>query len=489
MKKRILIIGGGLSGLASAIRLAAEGHQVAILEQNKRVGGQINRITKNEFTIDLDMKILTMPETFTDLFACAGKKVEDYLSFHPIEPQWRTFFSDGQNIDFTSNSLEWSKHLSSAKLFQEYLDLCRQLYLSVLKKINPQSDSWLRRIKQSFERNPKQTLREIHQQFLQKPHLEQMFNFFSLFEGQTPEQASVPLILHNIYSQLNSGLYTIQGGSYHLIEVLVQLLYELGVEIYTDSTVSKILIDCFEVVGVELADGTQLPADIILSSLDPHTTYQKMLGHYSNQSKLINTLPTAEPTLSGHMLILYVNHVYGHLAQQNIFFSAHPIRELDELFVQKKPAKDPTLVVNIPHVQPNTTSTGKQILIVFSHVPALKEGETWDAYRKPFYTAYRRTVITKLEQMGLDTLERNLIWEIELTPEELQKQLGSTGGCLYGVQPTPPKKLMTNLPYKSKGIHSLYFIGNSVSYGNSIPLILFASKYITQQIKREIEQS
>lgn len=476
MKQRVIIIGGGLSGLSSAIHLATAGYQVSILEKNQWVGGQINQIIKNQTRLDLSNHILTLPETLTELFDCVGKSPQDYLTLQSIEPQWRTFFQDGLSIDFSGDQSKLEGHLHSTKRFKEYLDLCKRMHhLSMEQVSSSLSPSLFQRIKWSI-RQSKQTVSEIHHRFLNNPYLEQMFNFFALLEGQSPDHAPAPFTLHMIYSQLYTGLYQIEGGFYHFVEVLVRLLYELGVEIRTEATVTKILTECFEVVGVELADRTQLPADIILSSLNPVTTYQDLLRDFSRQEKLMREVKSKQPSLSAHLLFIHVKKSYDQLTSNNLFLSSQPEKELHELFTKKQPAEDPTVWVSLS--QPPQTSEG-QILTLFSHVPALKAGQDWSAYRKSFYASYRRRVITKLESMGLQHLERNISWEREITPDELQTDLGSLGGSIYGLQSKNPKQRAS---YQSKELGDLYFIGSSVAYGHSIPMILQSSKQITQQI-------
>ena len=77
-----------------------------------------------------------------------------------------------------------------------------------------------------------------------------------------------------------------------------------------------------------------------------------------------------------------------------------------------------------------------------------------EKYRKPFYASYRLKVISKLEKMGLHHLERNIDWEVEITPTELKEYLGSAGGSIYGIVP----KNITTFPFTlSKPIRSIFY--------------------------------
>ncbi|MGE6299566.1 phytoene desaturase family protein [Guptibacillus hwajinpoensis] len=102
MSKKTIVIGAGLGGLSAAIRLAADGHQVTVLEKNERAGGKLNKRSGQGFKFDTGPSILTMPWVLEKLFKSANRNVNDYMTIKRIEPQWRTFFEDGAQIDVTS---------------------------------------------------------------------------------------------------------------------------------------------------------------------------------------------------------------------------------------------------------------------------------------------------------------------------------------------------------------------------------------------------
>src|SRR5262249_22254425 len=85
----IIVVGGGLGGLAAAIRLAARGRRVVLLEKNERVGGKLNLIAEEGYTFDTGPSLLTMPWVLRELFAAAGHRLEDELALVPNEPACR----------------------------------------------------------------------------------------------------------------------------------------------------------------------------------------------------------------------------------------------------------------------------------------------------------------------------------------------------------------------------------------------------------------
>ncbi|MFQ3663235.1 MAG: FAD-dependent oxidoreductase, partial [Chloroflexaceae bacterium] len=86
---RVIVVGAGLGGLAAAIRLAAAGRQVIVLEKNERVGGKLNLLREAGYTFDTGPSLLTMPWVIEELFAAAGRRMADYLTLEQIEPTCR----------------------------------------------------------------------------------------------------------------------------------------------------------------------------------------------------------------------------------------------------------------------------------------------------------------------------------------------------------------------------------------------------------------
>jgi phytoene dehydrogenase-like protein len=97
--KTVLIIGGGLGGLSSAISLAQAGYDVSLYEKNDHIGGKLNRLDQDGFGFDLGPSILTMPQIFERLFSASGKSMKDYVPIEKLDHQWRSFFPDGNVID------------------------------------------------------------------------------------------------------------------------------------------------------------------------------------------------------------------------------------------------------------------------------------------------------------------------------------------------------------------------------------------------------
>src|SRR5690349_4692790 len=98
---RVVVIGGGLGGLAAACTLAARGHRVTLLERNPWLGGKAAVLESNGFRFDMGPTILTLPSVLRRVFAEAGRDLEQEVPLVHVDPQWRCFFEDGSRLDLT----------------------------------------------------------------------------------------------------------------------------------------------------------------------------------------------------------------------------------------------------------------------------------------------------------------------------------------------------------------------------------------------------
>lgn len=111
MSKKVIIIGAGIGGLSTALRLLKNGYEVQIYEKNETIGGRVNIIKTDTFRFDLSASILMMPDLYKEVFSYVNKDYRDYLEFIQIDPIYRLFSSDRTVLDFNNNISSLTKNL------------------------------------------------------------------------------------------------------------------------------------------------------------------------------------------------------------------------------------------------------------------------------------------------------------------------------------------------------------------------------------------
>ena len=125
MAKKIIIIGSGFGGLASAIRLRAKGYDVTLLEKHPDLGGRARVFRKGNFIYDGGPTVITAPYLLEELFSLFNKNISDYVKIVPLDLWYRFVFSNGQTFDYSGdeNSMKREVRKFSEKDFDGYNNL------------------------------------------------------------------------------------------------------------------------------------------------------------------------------------------------------------------------------------------------------------------------------------------------------------------------------------------------------------------------------
>lgn len=491
MSKNIIVIGGGLGGLSTSIRLAADGNQVIVLEKNERAGGKLNVRSGKGYSFDTGPSILTMPWVLEKLFASAGRRLEDYMTLVRVEPQWRTFFEDGVSLDITGDLPQMLKQLNGlstedAQEFLVYLQYCQRMYDANMKSFYSKSLSGLsdlrtyHSMRELLAMDPLRTMHQSTERFLKDKHLRQLFDFFIMYIGSSPYAA--PAVLSQlIYVQMGLGIYYVEGGMYNIAQGMLKLLAEQGVEVRINTRVSAINMSGSHATGVTLEDGTVLEADLIVSNLEAIPAHQTLLTEHPGAPAAVKKLSKYAPTVSGLVLLLGIDKKYEQLLHHNFYFSKDPEKEFRDLFEQGIPTDDPTIYIGVSSKSdPTQAPEGKDNLFVLTHVPPLAPGESWE----PLKDNYRDLVLTKLERMGLSDLRSHIEFEYSFIPDDLQRLYGSNGGSIYGVLTDRKLNGGFKIPSKSALADNLYFVGGSTHPGGGVPMVTLSGQLTADLIQQ-----
>ncbi|MHA6482446.1 phytoene desaturase family protein [Paenibacillus sp. strain BS8-2] len=493
MRKKIVVVGGGLGGLSAAIRLAADGHQVTVLEKNERAGGKLNVRSGAGYHFDTGPSILTMPWVLEQLFASAGRDVHDYMTFLRVEPQWRTFFEDETSLDVSGDlpaMLEQLKSVSpqDARNFLSYLSECQNMYEMSNKSFYSRSLNGLgdlrshHTLRELLAMDPMRSMNQTTSKHFRNKQLRQIFDFFIMYIGSSPYAA--PAVLSQlIYVQLGLGIYYVEGGMYKIAEGMLRLLSELGVEVLNSSEVEAVLHAGGHATGVKLTNGSVLSTDVVVSNLEAIPAHDTILSDHTRAKESVERLSKYKPTVSGLVLLLGVDQTYDRLLHHNFFFSKNPEKEFDDIFVKGIPTDDPTVYIGVSSKSdPTQAPAGKENLFVLTHVPPLKEGESWEALKE----GYRELVLDKLERMGLQGLRQHIEFEYSFIPDDLRRLYGSNGGSIYGIVTDRKLNGGFKIPSRSSLLSNLYFVGGSTHPGGGVPMVTLSGQLTADLINEDL---
>lgn len=480
----VLIIGAGVGGLSAAIRLRAAGWHVTIIEQNPAVGGKMSEIVQDGFRWDTGPSVITMRHVFEELFAVAGKKLDDYLTLLPVDPITRYFYPDGTIIEAHADLNKMAAQIEDVEGYRNYLDYAERIY-NVTSPVfiydqPPTFRSFTRvPLTKWLHADPFRTMDAAIRAHVKSPHLRQLLGRFATYVGGSPYEA--PATLNVIaHIEMNGGIWYPQGGIYAIARALEKLACEMGVTIQTGRGVKSINVENRRVTGITLDDGTELKSDVIVANVDVTTVYDKLLPAEIG-AKRLKTLKRHEPSCSGFVMLLGVEGVEASLAHHNIFFSGDYPREFEMIFKQNRPADEPTIYAAITSKSdPDHAPAGHENWFILVNAPPLSDSVDWSTYALP----YRDLILDRLASFGFD-LRGRIRSERLMTPLDLQQHSGAFRGALYGASANSKWTAFRRPHNRCKDVRGLYFAGGTTHPGGGVPMVTLSGKVAASMIMED----
>jgi phytoene desaturase len=493
LEQSVIIIGAGLGGLAAAIRLAARGVGVVVVEKNAQTGGKVNLHRAAGFSFDTGASLLTMRHVLADLFACAGRRVEDYLDILPLAPICRYRWPDGTEFDAATDLAQTEAAIArleptDVEGFRRFLTDARRKYEVAERTFLAHSLNDLPKLlRPRYARDLAvlsswRTLDAHVRRYFRSPYLRQLFGRFATYNGSSPYRAPATFALIP-YVEFGLGAWYARGGMYEIPRALTRLACELGVQIRTEAEVVEIIVENGAARGVRLQDGTQLRADAVIANSDALETYRRLIPQQARRVFTDKRLARIEPSCSGFVLLLGAACKFPALAHHNIFFSGDYPAEFRAIFDDLRPAQDPTIYVCATSVSDATQAPpGCENLFVLVNAPATSNRTDWQTEARP----YRDLILEKLETYGLAGLREALVYERLITPDDFAKTYHAHRGALYGPSSNSVTSAFVRPPNKARDIENLYFAGGATHPGGGIPLVLLSGKMAAELVSAQL---
>ena len=487
--RRVVVIGAGLGGLATAIRLANAGCAVTLVEGGARPGGKLGTLDLDGFRFDTGPTIFTLPQLLDDLFASSGERLADHLDLVPCDPSFRFSFRDGTEIRWTENLRELLAQLAAldprdANGFLRFLARSSKIYDELMASFFRRSFSGLRQMftprvaRAGVVLDVTRTLDARMRRYFHDPHLRHIMTFKSIYVGTPPTQ--VPAAYAAIpYLEYAHGVWYVRGGRglHAIAEELAALASRRGATIRYNNPVKEIAVGGEPsgpgVRGVILADDEFIPADVVVSNADLVHTYGELVHPRWRRKYTDARLARYEASSSAFILYLGVDKIYPELLHHNIFFPADYAGEMRRIFVEKRPPADPTIYIgDFAKTDPALAPPGSSALYVLAPVPHITPAFDWAREAD----AYRDLVIGKVKALGLPDIEEHIVAEARWTPLDFAERHHNHRGSIFGLSGKWSQSTFFHPPNRSEEIRGLYFAGGSAQPGGGIPLVLLSGE-------------
>ena len=484
---KAIIIGSGIAGLASAIRIAKMGYEVSVFESNPYPGGKIHNLMIGGYRFDTGPSLFTMPHLVDELFELYGEDPKDYFDYIRKERICNYFWEDGTRFSASANRSAFIK--SAVETFnvtggelEKYLEKSKRKYdLTApvfLEKSLHKPDTYLslETVKSFFLAHNLDITKSLHEtntKNFKDEKLVQFFNRYATYNGSSPYRT--PGIMSMIpHLEMHYGTYLPKGGMKAIVDSLYLFALNQGVDFHFSENAERILHDQKKVVGIKTGLG-EYTADLVISNADVFTSYKRLLKDITPPNRLLHQ------ERSSSALIFYwgIKNSFPELDLHNVIFSSNYKNEFTQIFEHKTISEDPTIYINITSKEePDDAPKGCENWFVMVNAPG-NFNQDWNA----LIDKTKKNIKDKINTTLNTDIDQYIEVESFLDPKAIESKTKSHRGALYGASSNSKFAAFLRHPNFTSKMKGLYFCGGSVHPGGGIPLCLLSAKIVSELIE------
>jgi len=489
-RKRAVIVGAGLGGLATSIRLAHAGLDVTVLEKNPTTGGRCSRLEVAGHRFDTGPTMLLMRDAVEELFSAVGRRLDDYVSLERMHTNYRIHFGvDGTSLDVTSDPEELAHNLDlfspgAVPGFKRFLADAGYKYRVARARFverNFTSIAQFATLPNLYYLLRTNTLRSLAAhagRYFPDPRLQAAFTFQSMYLGLSP--AISPAVYALLpYTEIAEGIWFPKGGMYALTQALERLALELGVGVRTDQEVEAVTVRGSRARAVRVA-GEDVPADVVVSNADLPYTYRRLLPQDQPRRRFVSSR-SLRHGCSVYLLFVAAPREFPQARHHTVFLSSDVSANYRAVFADRRLPADPSLYVCVASRTDRSLSpNGQDGVYTLVPVPEQTAGICWSSAAPEL----RQKVLARLQLLGFGDLGRSPM-EMQ-TPEYLAAQYNLSRGAAFGLAHNFTQVGYFRPSNRHRSITNVYFVGASTVPGGGVPMVIIGSRLTAERVLMDL---
>ncbi|MES2524387.1 MAG: phytoene desaturase [Gemmatimonadota bacterium] len=485
---RIVVIGSGFGGLAAAIRLQAQGHDVTIVEKLDKAGGRAYVFEQDGFTYDAGPTIITAPWLIHELFELAGRKTEDYVQLVLLDPFYNIRFEDGSVFHYNADREALIRQVrefspDDVEGYKRYVERGKEIFkagMALIDKPFHKPLSMLNVLPDLVRLRADRSVAAYAGTFMKDERLRQVFSFHPLLVGGNPFRASsIYALIHTLEQQW--GVWFAMGGTGALVRGLVRLFEDLGGTIRFETEVSEVTMDpaSKRATGVRTTAGESIHADSVVCNGDVAQAYRTLVAPQYRPSMGDRKIARYRYSMSLFVIYFGTDIQYPDVAHHEILMGPRYRELLEDIFERKILAEDFSLYLHRPTAtDPSLAPPGHDCWYVLSPVPNLDGDVDWEAVGQ----RYRDRIMAYLEERYLPGLSQHIVSERRIDPRYFETTLNSYLGSAFGPEPTLLQSAYMRPHNVSPDIPNLFFCGAGTHPGAGLPGVISSGKIVADLI-------
>lgn len=489
MQKKALIIGTGLGGLTTALRLASRGWQVEMVEKYHRAGGRLNLLEKDGFKFDLAPTFFSMSYEFQELINDC--RIPMPFEFVELDPLYSVHFEGDKRSyliykDLKKLAIEFQElEPDFERKIRKFLKAAGQLFhdtenIVIHSNFDSLAGYLLKLTTVPIKHAPKMFYsmwREMERNF-DSFEVRVIFSLVGFFLGATPFDTPAVYTLLNYTELAHDGYYNVKGGMYKIVEGLLPELEKRGVRIQYNTEITGYTSENGRIGAFIDNTGKAWKADLYVVNADAASFRGSVLKRPAFSPE---KLDRKKWTLAPLTIYLGVDAKVPNMYHHNYFLRRNFREYAGKIFRNEIKLDKPYYYVNIQSMHnPDYAPEGKESIFILCPVPDLRFKPDWSDDQE-----IADGIISDLgERTGFD-FHQHTETRVVLNPQHWEKMFGLYRGSGLGLAHDLNQVGGFRPKNKDEKFKNLYYVGASTVPGTGLPMTVISSRLVTERILKD----
>lgn len=493
-RRKAVVVGAGMGGLAAAIELSTAGFDVQLVEAAPYVGGKMRRVLSGASAIDAGPTVLTLRHVFDDLFRRAGSELEAHVTLEPMQVLARHAWADGSRLDLFADPAESKRAIADfagraeAEGFERFLAYARRIWETVegpfvrSQRPTPLSimrDFGVNALPMLLKIDSRRTVWKALGDFFRDPRLIQLFGRYATYTGCSPFLA--PATLNLVAWVETTGVWRVRGGIHELATAMARLFEGMGGTLRLGARVREVVVERGQASGVLLESGERLDAEAVVFAGDVSALGRGLLGAAATRSA--DATLASDRSLSALTWCVEARASGFDLVHHNVFFGDSSEAEFSAIFRDRRLPEKPTVYICAQDRDDRALRPERDRLLMLVNAPATGDDAP---IAEQELDRCRTQTFERLRAMGLAIEPTGTI--VTTSPREFEALFPATGGALYGAATHRWTSTLDRPPARTR-LPGLYLAGGSAHPGAGVPMAATSGRLAAESVLEDLRST
>lgn len=489
MKQKALIVGTGLGGLTTALRLAKNGYSVQMVEKYHQAGGRLNQYKKDGFTFDFGPSFFSMSYEFKEFIDYC--KIDMPFEFIELDPLYAVYFADRKEPFMIYKDLK--KLAEEFKEIEPDLEAKMQRYLDSAGKLFHSTEDIV--IKRNFDNvfmflmalarvpwghAPKmvRTMWKEMERHFTSHEVKVIFSLVSFFLGATPFDTPAVYSLLSYTEMVHDGYHNVKGGMYKIVEGLLKAFEKEDINIVYNTEITSYSATNGSIDALIDSEGNRWEADVYVVNADAAGFRSSV---FKREKFREEKLDKKKWTLGPYTLYMGVKGKIDNLHHHTYFLGENFKDYTSKIFKNSVSLQKPYYYVNVnSRYNLETAPEGCENLFVLCPVPDLRYKPDWSDREE-----LAENIIKDLSaRTGFD-IKKNLMTLTIKDPKDWEDAFNLYKGSGLGLAHDLNQIGGFRPKNYDETFGNVFYVGASTVPGTGLPMVVISSRLVTERILKK----